>query len=101
MYLAAILGLHSKIIVGWSMARRMTKRLVLEALEMAVGRRHPEPGLIHHSDRGSQYACGDYPRALRSHGMICSMNRKGDCWDNAPMDSWFHTLKTELVSRGR
>ena len=98
MYLAAILDLHSKIIVGWSMASRMTKRLVLEALEMAVGRRHPEPGLIHHTDRGSQYACGDYQRALRSHGMICSMSRKGDCWDNAPMESWFHTLKTELVN---
>ena len=82
MYLAAILDLHSKIIVGWSMASRMTKRMVLKALEMAVGRRHPVPGLIHHTDRGSQYACGDYQRALRSHGMICSMSRKGDCWDN-------------------
>ena len=98
LYLAAILDLHSKIIVGWSMASRMTKSLVLEALEMAVGRRHPGPGLIHHTDRGSQYACGDYQRALRSHGMICSMSRKGDCWDNAPMESWFHTLKTELVN---
>ena len=98
LYLAAILDLHSKIIVGWSMASRMNKRLVLEALEMAVGRRCPGPGLIHHTDRGSQYACGDYKRALRSHGMICSMSRKGDCWDNAPMESWFHTLKTELVN---
>ena len=98
LYLAAILDLHSKIIVGWSMARRMTKRLVLEALEMAVGRRHPGSGLVHHTDRGSQYACADYQRALRSHGMICSMSRKGDCWDNAPMESWFHTLKTELVN---
>ena len=80
------------------MASRMNKRLVLEALEMAVGRRCPGPGLIHHSDRGSQYACGDYQRALSSHGMICSMSKKGDCWDNAPMESWFHTLKTELVN---
>lgn len=66
---------------------------------MAVIRRGPEPGLIHHSDRGGQYASADYQRALRSHGMICSMSRKGDCWDNAPMESWFHTLKTELVGR--
>ena len=65
---------------------------------MAVGRRRPGPGLIHHSDRGSQYACGDYQRALNSHGMICSMSRKGDCWDNSPMESWFHTLKNELVN---
>ena len=65
----------------------MSKRLVLEALEMAVGRRHPVPGLIHHTDRGSQYACEDYQRALRSHGIICSTSRKGDCWDNAPMES--------------
>ena len=70
LYLAAILDLYSRLIVGWSMASRMSKRLVLEALEMVVGRRHPGPGLIHHTDRGSQYACGDYQRALRSHGMI-------------------------------
>jgi len=76
LYLAAILDLHSKIIVGWSMASRMTKKLVLEALEMAVGRRHPGLGLIHHTDRGSRYACGDYQRALRSHGMICSMSAR-------------------------
>ena len=98
LYLAAILDLNSKLIVGWSMAGRMTKKLVLEALSMAVGRRKPGLDLIHHSDRGSQYACGDYQRALRVHGMICSMSRKGDCWDNAPMESWFHTLKTELVN---
>ena len=97
LYLAAIMDLFSRPIVGWSMSRRMTKKLVLEALEMAVGRRRPEPGLIHHSDRGSQYACGDYQRTLNGHGMVCSMSRKGDCWDNAPMESFFHTLKTELV----
>ena len=97
LYLAAILDLYSKLIVGWSMSGRMTSELVLDALEMAVGRRQPEPGLIHHSDRGGQYASADYQRALRSHGMICSMSRKGDCWDNAPMESWFHTLKTELT----
>ena len=97
LYLAAIMDLFSRPIVGWSMSRRMTKELVLKALAMAVEHRRPGPGLIHHSDRGSQYACGDYQQALRSHGMICSMSRKGDCWDNAPMESFCHTLKTELV----
>jgi putative transposase len=98
LYLAAILDLFSKRIVGWSMAGRMTKKLVLDAVSMAVARRKPGPGLLHHSDRGSQYAGLDYQRALSTHGMICSMSRKGDCWDNAPMESWFHTLKTELVN---
>lgn len=97
LYLAAIMDLYSRMIVGWSMAGRMTRRLVLDALDMAVGRRRPGPGLLHHSDRGSQYACGDYQKALKTHGMVCSMSRKGDCWDNAPMESFFHTLKTELV----
>lgn len=97
LYLAAILELYSRMIVGWSMASRMTRRLVLDALEMAVGRRRPGPGLLHHSDRGSQYACGDYQKALQAQGMIRSMSRKGDCWDNAPMGSFLHTLKTELV----
>ena len=97
LYLAAIMDLYSRMIVGWSMASRMTRRLVLDALEMAVGRRHPGAGLLHHSDRGSQYACGDYQKALQAYGMICSMSRKGDCWDNAPMESFFHTLKTELI----
>jgi len=97
LYLAAILDLHSRIIAGWSMADRMTRTLALDALAMAVGRRNPGPGLVHHSDRGSQYACGDYQQALSSHGMLASMSRKGDCWDNAPMESFFHTLKTELV----
>jgi transposase InsO family protein len=75
----------------------MNRRLVLDALEMAVGRRRPGPGLVHHSDRGSQYARGDYRKALIAQGMLCSMSRKGDCWDNAPMESFFHTLKIELV----
>lgn len=97
LYLAAILDLYSRIVVGWSMSSRMTRTLVLDALEMAVGRRRPGPGLLHHSDRGSQYACGDYREALSAHGMRCSMSRKGDCWDNAPMESFFHTLKTELA----
>lgn len=79
------------------MPGHMIGQLALEALEMAVGHRQPESGLIHHSDRGSQYASADYQRALRFHGMICSMSRKGDCWDDAPMESWFHTIKTELM----
>lgn len=98
LYLAAILDLYSKRIVGWSMGSRMTRKMALDALSMAVGRRKPGPGLMHHSDRGSQYASGNYQQALRHNGMICSMSRKGDCWDNAPMESWFHTLKTELVN---
>jgi len=97
LYLAAILDLHSRYVVGWSMDGRMNRRLVLDALHMAVGRRRPGPGLLHHSDRGSQYACGDYQEALTAHGMLCSMSRKGDCWDNAPMESFFHTFKTELI----
>lgn len=97
LYLAAVLDLYSRMIVGWSMDGRMTRRLVLDALGMAVGRRRPGPGLLHHSDRGSQYACGDYREALTAHGMVCSMSRKGDCWDNAPMESFFHTLKTEMI----
>jgi putative transposase len=99
LYLAAVLDLYSRMIVGWSMSERMTRRLTLDALDMAVGRRRPGPGLLHHSDRGSQYACAEYQKALETHGMICSMSRKGDCWDNAPMESYFHTLKTELVHR--
>jgi len=101
LYLAAIMDLYSRMIVGWSMSSRMTRRPVLDALDMAVGRRRPGPGLLHHSDRGSQYACGDYRKALSAHGMMCSMSRKGDCWDNAPMESFFHTLKTELVNHQR
>ena len=97
LYLAAVLDLYSRYVVGWSMDGRMNRRLVLDALDMAVGRRRPGPGLLHHSDRGSQYACGDYQEALTAHGMLCSMSRKGDCWDNAPMESFFHTLKTELI----
>ncbi len=96
LYLAAVLDLYSKLIVGWSMSSRMTKKLVLDALNMAVDRRKPGPGLIHHSDQGRQYASKAYRKKLKSHRMICSMSRKGDCWDNAPMESWFHSLKTEL-----
>ncbi len=86
-------GVHCR-----SLSSRMSREVVLDALHMAMDRSRPGPGLIHHSDRGSQYACTDYREALQSHGMLCSMSRKGDCWDNAPMESWFHTLKTELIN---
>lgn len=98
LYLAAVLDLHARSVVGWAMADRMTRDLVMSALVMAVGRRRPEPGLIVHSDRGSQYASHDYQALLAAHGCLCSMSRKGDCYDNAAMESFFHTLKVEQVN---
>lgn len=97
LYLAAVIDLHSRMVVGWSMNGRLDRSLVLDALSMAVGRRNPEPGLIHHSDRGSQYASGAYQEALTEREMRCSMSRKGDCWDNAVVESFFSSLKTERV----
>jgi transposase InsO family protein len=97
LYLAAVLDLFSRKIIGWAMRDHMRTELPLAALTMAVQRQRPQPGLIHHSDRGSQYASGDYQHALASVGITPSMSRKGNCWDNAPMESFFHTLKTELV----
>jgi len=97
LYLAAVLDLYSRRIVGWALERRMTKEFACRALEMALNRRRPGRGLIHHSDRGSQYASGAYQDLLANRGIIPSMSRKGDCWDNAPMESFFHTLKVELV----
>jgi len=79
----------------------LATELVLEALDMAVGRRRPPRGLIHHSDRGSQYASLAFQEALERHGMVCSMSRKGNCYDNAAKESFFHTLKTELVHHER
>lgn len=99
LYLATVMDLWSRRIVGWAMEPTLHRRLTLGALEMAISQRHPGPGLIHHSDRGSQYACGDYQAALQGHGMIPSMSRKGDCWDNAPMESFYGTLKCELTYR--
>jgi len=75
----------------------MPQELTLAALDMALQRRRPLPGLMHHSDRGSQYAAGAYQKQFAEHDIVCSMSRKGNCWDNAPMESFFHTLKTELV----
>ena len=97
LYLAAILDMHTRKIVGWSMRQTLHTEIALDALNMAVERQRPAPGLIHHSDRGIQYAAEAYRSALARSGITPSMSRKGDCWDNAPMESFFHTLKTERV----
>lgn len=97
LYLAVILDLFSRRVVGWALSDRMTRQRTLDALDMALARRSPPAGLIHHSDRGSQYASHDYRRALDAHGIVCSMSRRGNCWDNAVAESFFSTLKVELV----
>jgi transposase InsO family protein len=97
LYLAVILDLYSRRVVGWSMQPYIDRRLVLGALRMAVQARHPAPGLVHHSDRGVQYACDDYREALARAGAAPSMSRTGDCWDNAPVESFFSSLKRELL----
>mgnify|MGYP001812756358 FL=1 len=94
-YLAVVIDLYSRRVVGWSMDRRMKKALVIRALMMAINLRKPPPGLIHHSDRGSQYASHGYQALLKQHGVICSMSRKGNCWDNAPVERFFSSLKRE------
>jgi putative transposase len=98
LYLAGVIDLCSRKVVGWSMADHMRTDLVSEALRMAIARRSPAPGLLHHSDRGVQYASEDYQHLLRSHDIRCSMSGRGDCWDNAAMESFWGTLKTELVN---
>ena len=97
LYLAVVLDLCSRAVVGWSMADHMRAELVNQALSMAFGRRQPAAGLIMHTDRGSQYGADSYRQLLTQHGMQPSMSRKGNCWDNAVAESFFHTLKTELV----
>ena len=97
LYLAAVEDLYSRRVVGWSMDDHMESRLVVDALEMAVQRRLPDEKLLAHSDRGSQYASEHYQRLLGRHGITCSMSRRADCWDNAPMESFFASLKKELV----
>jgi putative transposase len=99
LYLAVVIDLFSRRVVGWSMQSHMRTDLVLDALTMAVGQRLPEPGLLSHSDRGSQYTSDDYQLALRGHGIECSMSGKGNCWDNACVESFFGTLKRELLHR--
>ena len=100
LYLAVVLDLFSRKVVGWAMRETMAQELTIAALQMAITDRRPSPELLLHSDRGSQYAAHDYRRLLAKHGMLCSMSRKGDCWDNAPMESFFGSLKTELEEDG-
>ena len=97
LYLAIVMDLFSRQIIGWSMGRRLHRKLVIDAFEMALGGRTVTKGLMHHSDRGSQYASGDYQKLFKERGIVCSMSRKGNCWDNAPVESFFSTLKRELV----
>ncbi|AFZ67232.1 transposase [Deinococcus peraridilitoris DSM 19664] len=97
LYLAVVLDLYSRLIVGWSMSDRMPAELPVAALQMAVQRRSPPPGLIHHSDRGSQYASGLFQAELQQIGAQASMSRQGNCWDNACVESFFATLKRELL----
>jgi putative transposase len=97
LYLAVVEDLFSRMIVGWSMDETMTSRLAVDALDMALRRRLPGEGLLAHSDRGSQYASDHYQQLLGKHGITCSMSRRADCWDNAPVESFFASLKRELV----
>ena len=97
LYLAVVLDLFSRAVVGWSMSRRIDQQLALDALDSALLKRKPKPGLIAHSDQGSQYAAIGYQNRLATHGMLCSMSRKGNCWDNAVVESFFGTLKGELL----
>jgi len=99
LYLAAILDLYSRFVVGWAVSAVNDRRLTLKALEMAVQRRCPAPGLLHHSDRGCTYTCDDYQQYLASRGITCSMSRRADCYDNAVMESFFATVKNEEADR--
>ena len=97
LYLAVVIDLCSRKVVGWSMSSRMTAQLVCDAMKMAIWQRRPKKGLIHHSDRGSQYASKAFRKLLKAHGILGSMSRKGDCWDNAVVESFFGSLKQERV----
>ena len=97
LYLAVVMDLFSRQIIGWAMAKNIKKQLVMDALSMALWRRKPAAGLLHHSDRGSQYACHDYQKLLSDWHMVPSMSRKGDCWDNAPTERFFRSLKSERL----
>lgn len=99
LYLAVVLELFSRKIIGWAMAPTMPADLVCRALRMAIGARKPPAGLVLHSDRGSQYASHEYQALLKQHGIVCSMSRKGNCWDNAVMERFFLSLKMERVWR--
>src|SRR5665647_2170814 len=97
LYLALVLDLYARKLVGWAMSETMHEALTLQALDVALGWRDPKPGLVHHSDRGSQYAAKDYREKLKALGITVSMSRKGNCWDNAPMESANGTLKVECA----
>jgi transposase InsO family protein len=97
LYLAVVLDLYSRMVVGWAMSERMTAKLVCDALQMALWRRKRPEGVVVHSDRGSQYCSHEYQRLLNAHGLVCSMSKKGDCYDNAAMESWNHSFKVEAV----
>jgi putative transposase len=98
---AVVLDLFSRRVVGWSMSSQMTAQLVTDAMLMAIWRRGPVKALLHHSDQGSQYTSEDFQRLLSAHGVTCSMSRRGNCWDNAAMESFFSTLKTERTNRSQ
>lgn len=95
LYLAVLLDLYSRRVVGWAMSEHNDEALTLAALQMAIDQRQPEPGLVHHSDRGTTYASGSYQDELAKHGFVCSMSRKGNCWDNAVVESFFSSLDIE------
>jgi len=97
LYLAVVLDLYSRRVIAWGMGSRLTQELATAALTMAIEHRRPASGVVHHTDRGSQYAATRYREVLASHGLTASMSRRGNCWDNAVVESFFHTLKTELV----
>ena len=99
LYLAVILDLFSRRIVGWSMSETIDRHLVVSALDAAISGRNPSEELLCHSDRGSQYASDDYQKRLKENGIVCSMSRRGNCWDNAPTESFFAGLKKEMVHR--
>ena len=99
LYLAAVLDLFSRFIVGWAVSAVNDRHVTIKALEMALKRRCPEVGLLHHSDQGCTYASEDYQLRLAAHGIVCSMSRRGNCWDNAVMESFFSTVKSELGER--
>lgn len=97
LYLAVVMDLYSRMVVGWSMSERMTSQLVKDALQMAIWRRAKPQSVIIHSDRGSQYCSHDYQQLLTENGFICSMSKRGDCYDNASMESWNHSFKVEAI----
>jgi transposase InsO family protein len=98
LYLAVLVDLYSRRVVGWALDERLSQELTHRSLQRALALRRPQEKLLHHSDRGSQYTAGEYREELKQQGLVCSMSRKGNCWDNAPIESFFASLKKELVS---